>query len=354
MRKSFLLPLACSWLFAAGPATAAEKAAEPSVLGPQDSFVDPGKGTFFKVAFSTDGKSLAAGCSDNTVKVFDVATGKMRNLKMRTLKGGRSKPVWCIAFSPDGKTLASGGWGLTLWDLAEGRQKAFRARYNWVHSVAFSPDGKTLAVGGYADDHLKLWNLATGKVQAKFNAFAGAGSVDTGLLKPTVESVTFSPDGKMLAAYTYFFDDEVTEPSRVQLWDLSTGKLKASFAADSLAMSPDGKTLAYDADGQIKLLDLKALKVRATLKESSRLSAASFSPDSKTLATISNDHTIHLWDLTAGKATAILKIPGSARRASSVAFSPDGKMLAACDHGSRIRLWILTPDGLKRSKTGSK
>lgn len=120
MRKHFLLPLACAWLFAAGLAPAAEKAAEPSVLAPQVSFVDPSKGTFLAVAFSSDGKNLAAGCSDNTVKVFNVATGRLRGLK-----GGHTKPVWCIAFSPDGKMLAACDHGnkIQLWVLTPDRLK---------------------------------------------------------------------------------------------------------------------------------------------------------------------------------------------------------------------------------------
>ena len=112
------------------------------------------------VAFSPDGQTLAFGSTDNTIKLWDVATGK----SIATLTG-HSNSVSSVAFSPDGKTLASGSWDDTikLWDVATGKSIAtLTGDSETVVSVAFSPDGKTL-VSGSGDRTIKLWDVATGK-----------------------------------------------------------------------------------------------------------------------------------------------------------------------------------------------
>src|SRR5262249_34318881 len=108
-----------------------------------------------------DGKTLACGLSDGTVKLWDVTAGK----ELARLEGHRGR-VWAIAFSPDGKTLASGAWDGTikLWDVATGEEMAgFVAHDNRVYALAFSPDGKTLISGGGVQTkrgEVKLWDVA--------------------------------------------------------------------------------------------------------------------------------------------------------------------------------------------------
>jgi WD40 repeat protein len=110
------------------------------------------------VAFSPDGKTLASGSDDNTIKLWDVATGK----EQATLKG-HTAWVASVAFSPDGKTLASGGdTTVRLWDM-EGKELAtLKGHTKGVNSVAFSPDGKTLASGSQ-DKTIKLWDVSPAK-----------------------------------------------------------------------------------------------------------------------------------------------------------------------------------------------
>jgi hypothetical protein len=140
----------------------------------------------YSVAWSPDGKTLASGSRDNMVKLWDTATGKL----LSTLEG-HSGEVWSVAWSPDGKTLASGSSDQTvkLWDTATGKLLTTLQGHNdVVASVAWSPDGKILASGS-SDKTVKLWEAATGKPLTTLEGHTG-----------TVYSVAWSPDGKTLAS----------------------------------------------------------------------------------------------------------------------------------------------------------
>ncbi|MEH2167363.1 MAG: AAA-like domain-containing protein, partial [Nostoc sp.] len=130
------------------------------------------------VAFSPDGKTIASGSSDNTVKLWNLAGQELKTLK------GHSSSVFSVAFSPDGKTIASGSYDNTvkLWNLAGQELKTLKGHSSSVFSVAFSPDGKTIASGSY-DNTVKLWNLAGQELKT----LKGHSS--------SVFSVAFSPDG---------------------------------------------------------------------------------------------------------------------------------------------------------------
>ncbi|MBC5797544.1 trypsin-like peptidase domain-containing protein [Sphaerospermopsis sp. LEGE 00249] len=274
------------------------------------------------VAFSPDGQTLASGSYDNTIKLWDVATGK----SIATLTG-HSYLVNSVAFSPDGKTLASGSGDDTikLWDVATGKSIATLTGHSeWVNSVAFSPDGKTLASGSL-DNTIKLWDVATGKSIATLTGHSSR-----------VISVAFSPDGKTLASGSF--------DNTIKLWDVPTGKSIATLTGhsdgvSSVAFSPDGKTLASGSfDNTIKLWDVATGREIATLTGHSTLViSVAFSPDGKTLAFGSHDNTIKLWDVATGKSIATLT--GHSESVYSVAFSPDGKTLVSGSGDGTIKIW---------------
>ncbi|OYE04064.1 WD40 repeat domain-containing protein [Nostoc sp. 'Peltigera membranacea cyanobiont' 232] len=276
------------------------------------------------VSFSADGKTLASGSDDNTIKLWNLETGK----EIRTLKGHNSS-VSSVSFSPDGKTLASGSYDKTikLWNLETGKEiRTLKGHNSFVFSVSFSADGKTLASGSY-DKTIKLWNLETGK---EIRTLKGHDSY--------VFSVSFSADGKTLASGSY--------DKTIKLWNLETGKeIRTLKGHDgivySVSFSADGKTLASGSvDKTIKLWNLETGKEIRTLRgHDGFVYSVSFSPDGKTLASGSEDKTSKLWNLETGKEIRTLK--GHDIPVLSVSFSADGKTLASGSEDKTIKLWNL-------------
>jgi WD40 repeat protein len=276
------------------------------------------------VAFSPDGKRLATGAEDKTAKIWDLQTGKA----MMTLQG-HSSDVTSIAFSPDGKRLATGAEDMTtkIWDLQTGKAiMTLRGHSSIITSVAFSPDGKRLATGA-KDMTAKIWDLQTEKAMMTLRGHSS-----------DVTSVAFSPNGKRLATGA--------EDWTAKIWDLQTGKATLtlqghSSGVTSVAFSPNGQRLATGAiEMTAKIWDLQTGKVTITLKgHLSSVTSVAFSPDGKRLATGAKDMTAKIWDLQTEKAMMTLR--GHSSDVTSVAFSPDGKRLATGAKDMTAKIWDL-------------
>ena len=282
---------------------------------------------FPSVAFSPNGKILASGSSDGLVMLWNLADGSVS----RTLRAGGNRVwVYSVAISPDGKTLASGSLNsdrqeqIKLWDIGTGKEPK---TLTWedvpdVYSVVFSPDSKTLATCGLYKG-IRLWDVASGKP----------------LYTVLGQSPSFSPDGKTLAGGL-----DSKRGSEFKLWDAATGTEIHSFKGYSgsdyplqyVTFSPNGKILAGNIKEGVTFFDVSTGKQLYTIKGKPPIT---FSVNGKILATaIRRDYTIRLWDVATGKEIRLLK--GHSHGVSSMAFSRDGKTLASSSESEkRIVLW---------------
>jgi WD40 repeat protein/transcriptional regulator with XRE-family HTH domain len=305
---------------------------------------NPANGGVGAVAFSPDGKLLATGYGNGYLRLWDPATGQAIGspLLADTSPQGEGG-VGAVAFSPDGKLLATAGGdgAVRLWNPVT--RQALRAPLpavaGGVSGVAFSPDGKLLATAG-GDGYVRLWNPATGQpVGSPLPADTSPDGVD---------AVAFSPDGKLLAS--------ADADGTVRLWNPATGQpvgsplpavTRPGHGVGSVAFSPDGKLLASGGDGYVRLWNPATgqpvgAPLRAVTSGGRRwVLGVAFSPDGKLLASAGWDGTMRLWDPVTRQAIGapLRAADTSLQGVSGVAFSPDGKLLATADGDGAVRLW---------------
>ncbi|WP_405835246.1 helix-turn-helix domain-containing protein [Streptomyces sp. NBC_01518] len=282
------------------------------------------------VAFSSDGRSVAAGSSDGRIQLWNAATGRVHTI-FPAFAGG----VTSLAYRPDGSLLTVGDahGKLRLRTVAVAR-KAWTVQ-DYARDpgpVAVSSDGRSVAAGS-SDGHVRLWNAATGTVRTVLPVSVHG-----------VTSVAFSPDGRLLAV------GGLGGAIRVRDLIHSTTRVirqEGTGPVSSIAFSPDSRLLAVgDVGGLVQLSDVTKGAPRTPFTgHDGPVRAVAFSPDGRTVATGSDDRTARLWDTATGKSQAVLT--GHLDSVSSVAFSPDGSTVATGSLDRTVRLWNLaqqTPD----------
>ncbi|MCI0458952.1 MAG: WD40 repeat domain-containing protein [Gemmataceae bacterium] len=283
-------------------------------------------GSIYDFAFSPDGKVLATAGSGNNMRFWDAATGKM--LYEFPEEKGRAQNA---LFSPDGRHLisAAAGRGIQVWAVAN-RQEVHRFGEvkDSIRGMAVSPDGKILATahwGGAGKSPVLLWDLETGKRTAELKGGQGG-----------VESLAFSPNGRLLAVTGYH--------RGVEIWEVATAQIRQTFTKHAsqpsrAVFTPDGKGLIVTARQAIHAWDLASEKQLRLFTADKQLADGSLalSPDGRLLATASLDRMVRLWDIATGEELGCFA--GHQAGVMAVAFSRDGKHLVSGSGDSTALVW---------------
>lgn len=293
------------------------------------------------VAYSPDGRLLASAGHDKTVRIWDAESRR----ELLTISG-HTGYVTSIAFSPDGRTLASTGWDGTVrvWDVADGHQlRRFDARSaSNSPALAFSPDGAKLAASG-AGQSVMIWDPRDGRLLATLSGHGGE-----------IGSLAYSPDGKVLAVGAF--------DKSIRLWDAASGSelgrleghtgvisamafssdhsVLVSAGSDKAVVFTDNKPkVVAPADPQTLLVwDVNATRLLHSLKgPAGEVRAVRFAPDGASFAAAGDDGRIWLWEAASGK--PLRNWPGHNLPVFGIAFAPDGQTIASASQDATLRLW---------------
>ena len=279
-----------------------------------------GGGYATSVAFSPDGRTLASGTSTGSVLLWDVATGR----RISALK--HTGFVRRLLFSRDGATLAaaSDDGVILLWDVEADRQLTkLDAKGLAANDVTFSPDGGTVAWGGYGPPHITTWDIGLDRIS----------EIPLGARRfASVWSIAFNRGGDILAAGgrggpVMIWDVDAAEPMR---------ELSATHDVFSVAFSPGGQTLATAERDGVLLWDVATWQQTGGLRYEGSLRTVAFSPDQRTLAVANGAGSVLLWNTETREPIGELSAGSSV---FAIAFSPDGRFLASGGADGKVLLW---------------
>ncbi|MGD1704510.1 protein kinase domain-containing protein [Dapis sp. BLCC M229] len=273
------------------------------------------------VVFSPDGKMLATGSRETTVKILEIPTGKVIN----TFPADNS-PIWSAAFNSDATQLVAGtyDWRVIVWNLKTGEPFHVFEHRAPIWSVAMSPDNETIASSS-GDRTVKVWDLKTGFLIFNFPDHSDV-----------IYSIAISSDGKILVSGS--------ADQTIKIEDLDTGELINTLTGHegvirSVKITPDSeKIVSGSYDNTVKIWDLKTGKLIKTLSgHTAEVVSVDISRDGRYIASGSKDNSIKIWDLETGE--LLNTLTGHTDEIYTVSFSPDGNSIASGSKDRTIKLW---------------
>ena len=284
------------------------------------------QGRVCSVSYSPDGRLLASGSDDGTIRIWDTRTGEE---VMVPLRSGEQN-VFTVAFTPNGQNLASAteGSAVHIWNVTTGREvmNLLRGPFSWSCCLAISPDGMLIASSS-GDYTIRLWNTGSGQAISVITGHTG-----------DVYSLAFSPDGLLLASGSV--------DKTVRLWNMSGEAIgdpltNLGDTALCLAFSPNNRYLAAGSHGtgQVRIWDIQTLNSSLVVTRTwNAIPSLAFSHDgSRLVAAVGSS--IQFWDLQTGQEISGTSLNGHSALIRSIALSPDGLYLASGSVDRTVRIW---------------